>query len=114
MTLITTPQPTLTWQDVAAKKRLVQAEAIAAFTASDCNNSDGIDESSLGAITNEPDAAALVSKISRGEVTSEAVVKAYIRRCGCCCRPRSCAVVSQRVVADCLLVSSGLLQPIVR
>lgn len=77
MTVITTTPTAQTWQEVVAKKRLVQAEAIAAFIASECGNRTNDDN---GAITSEPDAAALVSKISRGEVTSEAVVKAYIKK----------------------------------
>ncbi|KAF6787897.1 amidase [Colletotrichum sojae] len=76
MTLITTTQPAQTWQEVVAKKRLAQAEAIAVFIASE--SGETTDDS--GAVTSEPDAAALVFKISRGEVTSGAVVKAYIKK----------------------------------
>ncbi|KAF9877017.1 amidase [Colletotrichum karsti] len=78
MTQVTIPKPGQTWQDVAAKKKLIQAEAIAAAvlqTANNSNASSGI----IGNITAIPDAEALVSKISSGEVTSEVVIKAYIQ-----------------------------------
>ncbi|KAF4823527.1 Acetamidase [Colletotrichum tropicale] len=76
MTQVTTSQPAQTWQEVVAKKRLQRQEAIAAVVLRASTDVNG----SNGAITAIPDAEALVEKISRGEVSSEAVIKAYIKK----------------------------------
>lgn len=65
------------WQDAAARKQQQQREAIAAAKAL-----LKISEESLEAekITCIGDTATLASKIARGELSSEAVVGAYIER----------------------------------
>lgn len=77
MTQVTTSKPAQTWQEVVAKKRLQRQEAIAAVVLRALTDVNGSNE----AITAIPDAEALVEKISRGEVSSEAVIKAYIKKC---------------------------------
>ncbi|KAL3301879.1 acetamidase [Colletotrichum asianum] len=76
MMQVTTSKPAQTWQEVVAKKQLQRQEAIAAAVLKASTNVNGSSE----AITAIPDAEALVEKISRGEVSSEAVIKAYIKK----------------------------------
>ncbi|KAF5523509.1 Acetamidase [Colletotrichum aenigma] len=76
MTQVTTSKPALNWQEVVAKKRLQRQEAIAAAVPKVSTDVNGSNEY----INVIPDAEALVAKISEGDVTSEAVVKAYIRK----------------------------------
>lgn len=77
MTQISTSKPALNWQEVVAKKRLQRQEAIAAAVLRATTDTDSSNEG----ITAVPDAEVLVEKISRGEVSSEGVVKAYIQKC---------------------------------
>lgn len=63
-----------TWRDLVARKRQLQTEEIAAFASKE---EDG---GNINEITHVADAADLVSMISRGDVTSVAVVKAYIKK----------------------------------
>ncbi|KAJ0386392.1 hypothetical protein COL922a_004440 [Colletotrichum nupharicola] len=75
MTQVTTSKPAQTWQEVVAKKRLQRQEAIATAVLRVSTDTSGSNEG----ITAIPDAEALVERVSRGEVSSEAVVKAYIK-----------------------------------
>ncbi|WDK12709.1 amidase [Colletotrichum graminicola] len=70
---LATTKPTQGWQDVVTKKRQVRAEAIAA-QAQEGKDARFADITSIG------DAAGLSLMISRGEVSWENVVKAYIQR----------------------------------
>ncbi|KAK1998851.1 amidase [Colletotrichum falcatum] len=62
------------WQDVAAKKRRIRAEAVAAQA------QEGAEDAKVVDMTSNGDAAGLSSMISRGEVSCENVVEAYIQR----------------------------------
>ncbi|KAJ3946847.1 uncharacterized protein N0V96_003223 [Colletotrichum fioriniae] len=73
MTQITIHEPAQAWQDVVSKKRQLQAEAISASIGGSTGGPKELE------ITTIAEASQLVSKISRGEVTSEDIVKAYIR-----------------------------------
>ncbi|KAL2882261.1 hypothetical protein SGCOL_002530 [Colletotrichum sp. CLE4] len=73
MTQITAPKPVQAWQDVVTKKRQLRAEAISASIGSLTGGSKEFE------ITSISEASKLASKISLGEVTSEDVIKAYIR-----------------------------------
>ncbi|KAK2010964.1 amidase [Colletotrichum eremochloae] len=73
MTQLTTTKPTQGWQDVAAKKRQIRAEAIAAQA------QEGEKDAKVVDILID-DAAGLSSMISRGEISCENVAKAYIQR----------------------------------
>lgn len=74
MTQITIHEPAQAWQDVVSKKRQLQAEAISASIGGSTGGPKELE------ITTIAEASQLVSKISRGEVTSEDIVKAYIRK----------------------------------
>ncbi|OHF01816.1 amidase [Colletotrichum orchidophilum] len=73
MTQITLPKPAHVWQDVVAKKRRLRAEAISASADHLAGTSKDTE------ITSIADASELVSKVSRGDVTSEEVIRAYVR-----------------------------------
>ncbi|KAK2029137.1 amidase [Colletotrichum zoysiae] len=70
----TNTKPTQGWQDVAAKKRQIRAEAIAAETQEGEKDAEATDITRIG------NAAGLSLMISRGEISCENVIKAYIHR----------------------------------
>ncbi|KAK1539010.1 amidase [Colletotrichum costaricense] len=74
MTQITIPDPAQVWQGVVSKKRQLRAEAISASIGGSTNSPKELE------ITAIAEASQLVSEISRGELTSEDIVKAYIRK----------------------------------
>jgi hypothetical protein len=71
------PKQGLTWQEKVAKKRALQAEALAAVHNGALSSTV---EPQIGALTKISSASAVVDRIVSGEATSQAVTEAFIKR----------------------------------
>ncbi|KAH8664600.1 amidase signature domain-containing protein, partial [Xylariales sp. PMI_506] len=95
------------WQDVVARKRKAQAEAIASYQAS---NSDISVNTTL---VDQPQTDGLVKTLLSGEVSAEAVARAYIARAIEAHQKTNCLteVLFQTAVEDAQALDSALSQP---